>query len=39
MIYVNGDSNLENFKKPDQIWKVWLTEEEFLRRMFDVQDV
>jgi adenine-specific DNA-methyltransferase len=39
LIYVNGDNNLENLKKPDQTWKVRLIEEEFLRRMFDVQDV
>jgi adenine-specific DNA-methyltransferase len=39
VIYVNGDNNLENIKKPDQTWKVRLIEEEFLRRMFDVADV
>lgn len=39
VLYVNGDNNLENLKKPDQTWKVRLIEEEFLRRMFDVQDV
>jgi adenine-specific DNA-methyltransferase len=39
VIYVNGDNNLENLKRPDQTWKVRLIEEEFLRRMFDVQDV
>jgi adenine-specific DNA-methyltransferase len=39
VIYVNGDNNLENLKGPDQTWKVRLIEEEFLRRMFDVQDV
>jgi adenine-specific DNA-methyltransferase len=39
VIYVNGDNNLENLKKPDQTWKVRIIEEEFLRRMFDVQDV
>ena len=39
IIYVNGDNNLENLKKPDQTWKVRLIEEEFLRRMFDVRDV
>jgi adenine-specific DNA-methyltransferase len=36
VIYVNGDNNLENLKKPDQTWKVRLIEEEFLRRMFDL---
>jgi very-short-patch-repair endonuclease len=39
VIYVNGDNNLENLKRPDQTWKVRLIEEEFLQRMFDVQDV
>jgi adenine-specific DNA-methyltransferase len=39
VIYVNGDNNLENLKKPEQTWKVRLIEEEFLRRMFDVQDI
>jgi len=35
---LNGDSNLENLKRPDQTWKVRLIEieEEFLRRMFDL---
>jgi len=39
VIYVNGDNNLENLRRPDQTWKVRLTEEEFKRLMFDVQDV
>jgi len=39
VIYVNGDNNLENLKRPDQTWKVRLIEEEFRRLMFDVQDV
>jgi adenine-specific DNA-methyltransferase len=39
VIYVNGDNNLENLRKPDQTWKVRLIEEEFKRLMFDVQDV
>jgi adenine-specific DNA-methyltransferase len=39
VIYVNGDNNLENLKGPNHTWKVRLIEEEFLRRMFDVQDV
>ena len=39
VIYVNGDNNLQNLRKPDQTWKVRLIEEEFLRRMFDVADV
>ncbi len=39
VIYVNGDNNLENLRRPDQTWKVRLIEEEFRRLMFDVQDV
>ncbi len=39
VIYVNGDNNLENLRRPDQTWKVRLTEQEFKRLMFDVQDV
>ncbi len=39
LFYVNGDNNLENLRRPDQIWKVRLIEEEFKRLMFDVQDV
>ncbi|HXE75506.1 MAG TPA: site-specific DNA-methyltransferase [Candidatus Xenobia bacterium] len=39
LIYVNGDNNLENLKRPDETWKVRLIEEEFKRLMFDVQDV
>lgn len=39
LIYVNGDNNLENLKKPDQTWKVRLIDQEFLRLMFDVTDI
>lgn len=39
VVYVNGDNNLENLRRPDQTWKVRLIEEEFHRLMFDVQDV
>jgi adenine-specific DNA-methyltransferase len=38
-IYVNGDNNLENLKLDNETWKVTLIEEEFKRRMFDVEDV
>lgn len=38
-IYVNGDNNLENLKLDEESWKVTLIEEEFKKRMFDVQDV
>lgn len=33
-IYVNGDNTVENLKTGEERWKVVLTEEEFLRRMF-----
>jgi adenine-specific DNA-methyltransferase len=39
VIYVNGDNNLENLRRPDQTWKVRLIEEEFKRLMFDAADV
>ena len=39
LIYVNGDNNLENLKKPDETWKVRLIEEDFKRLMFEVEDV
>jgi adenine-specific DNA-methyltransferase len=39
LIYVNGDNNLENLKRPDETWKVRLIDEEFKRLMFDVEAV
>lgn len=39
LIYVNGDNNLENLRRPDQTWKVRLIEHDFRRLMFDVKDV
>ncbi len=39
VIYVNGDNNLENLKRPDETWKVRRIEDEFKRLMFDVRDV
>lgn len=39
IIYVNGDNNLQNLKLDEEHWKVVLIEEEFKKRMFDVQDV
>lgn len=39
VVYVNGDNNLENLRRPDQTWKVRLIEEEFQRLMFDVKDL
>jgi adenine-specific DNA-methyltransferase len=39
LIYVNGDNNLENLRRPDETWKVRLIEEDFHRLMWDVQDV
>jgi len=38
IIYVNGDNNLENLRRDEQTWKVCLTEEEFLRRMFETDE-
>ena len=39
LIYVNGGSNLENLKTPDDTWKVRLLEEDFHRLMFEVEGV
>lgn len=39
LIYVSGDNNLENLRRPDETWKVRLIEEEFKRLMFDVEDI
>jgi len=38
-VYVNGDNNLQNIKKDEERWKVFLIEQEFMRLMFDVQDI
>jgi len=38
LIYVNGDNNLENLRRPDETWKVRLIEEDFLRLMFEEQE-
>ena len=38
-IYVNGDNNLENLRVDEDKWKVILIEDEFKKRMFDVQDL
>ena len=37
LIYVNGGNNLENLKRPDDLWKVRLIEEDFHRLMFDME--
>ncbi len=39
VVYVNGDNNLENLRRPDETWKVRLIEDDFKRLMFDVEDV
>ena len=39
LVYVNGDNNLENLRRPDQTCKVRLIEEEFHRLMFDMEGV
>ena len=36
-IYVNGSNNLPNLKREDETWKVRLIEEEFMKRMWDVE--
>ncbi len=36
-IYVNGSNNLSNLKQDDENWKVRLIEEEFMRRMWEVE--
>ena len=38
-VYVNGDNNLENLKLDEDVWKVILIEDEFKKRMFDVQEM
>ncbi|MDO9226179.1 MAG: site-specific DNA-methyltransferase [Pseudomonadota bacterium] len=39
LIYVNGDNNLENLRRPDETWKVRLIEETFHTLMFAVEEV
>ena len=39
LFYVNGDSNLENLRDADDMWKVRLTEEYFHRLMFADTDL
>ncbi len=36
-IYVNGSNNLPNLKRDDESWKVQLIEEDFMKRMWDVE--
>ena len=36
-IYVNGSNNLPNLKLDDENWKVRLIEEDFMKRMWDVE--
>ena len=38
-IYVNGSSTLQNLANPEDTWKVRLLEEEFMKRMWDVENV
>ncbi|MBW2570207.1 MAG: site-specific DNA-methyltransferase [Deltaproteobacteria bacterium] len=38
-IYVNGSNNLPNLKLDDENWKDRLIEEEFMKRMWDVEGV
>ncbi len=39
LIYINGDNNIENLRRSDEMWKVNLTEEIFKTLMFNVEDV
>lgn len=39
VIYVNGSNNLPNLRREDESWKVRLLEEEFMNRMWDIEDV
>lgn len=36
-IYVNGSNNLPNLKLDNKKWKARLIEEEFMKRMWDVE--
>lgn len=38
-IYVNGSNNLPNLKLDEESWKVRLTEEEFMKRMWSVEGI
>lgn len=38
-IYVNGSNNLPNLQRDEDQWKVRLIEEEFMKRMWDVEGV
>lgn len=38
-IYVNGSNNLPNLKLDEDNWKVRLIEEEFMKRMWDVEGI
>lgn len=38
-IYINGSNNLPNLKLEGDTWKVRLIEEDFMKRMWDVEDV
>ena len=35
VIFVNGDNNLENLRRSNEIWRVQITEIEFKKRMFE----
>jgi adenine-specific DNA-methyltransferase len=39
IVFVNGDNTLAALRGPDETWSVRLIEEEFKRRMFDMQDM
>jgi hypothetical protein len=35
LVYVNGDNTLPNLKSDEEHWKVRLTEQELMKRMFE----
>ena len=39
VIYVNGSNNLPNLQQEGDNWKVRLIEEDFMRLMWDVEDL
>ena len=39
IVYVNGDNTLENLRPTTETWRVLLTDSEFHRLMFDIQEV
>jgi len=38
IVYVGGDGDLGNLRRPEQTWNLRLIEADFQRRMFEVQE-